>query len=214
VARFHLERSSMSESQQQVPVKKSDTAKRMVWAEVYAPDRPDADGEFMRAETIEKMAYDFMRAQKLDAVDSQHDQINKDGCCVVESFIARKGDPDFIEGAWVVGMHVDNDDLWSQIEKGEIAGFSMEAMVIKEPQQVEVDIQPVLAGRTLKSEFDDHMHDFLVAYDDSGKFMGGRTTPASDGHYHVIKSGTVTEKSGSGEGHRHRFSHIEGVKIR
>lgn len=204
----------MTTTPQHAPVKKSDEKKRIVWAEVYAPDRPDADGEFMRAETIEKMAYEFMREMKLDAVDSQHDQVNKEGCCVVESFIARKGDPDFIEGAWVVGMHVNNDDLWEQIEKGEIAGFSMEAMVIKEPQEVELDIQPVLKGRTLKSDGIDHDHEFLVAYDDKGKFMGGSTTTAPDGHCHTIKSGTVTEKAGPGAGHRHRFSHVEGLKIR
>jgi hypothetical protein len=202
----------MPASPQLSPVKKSDSKKRIVWAEVYAPDRPDADGEFMRAETIEKMSYEFMRELKLDQVDSQHDQINKDGCCVVESFIARKGDPDFIEGAWVVGMHVDNDELWEKIEKGEIAGFSMEAMVIKEPQQVELDVEPVLSGKTYKADGDDHQHEFLVAYDDKGKFLGGRTDTVKD-HFHVIKSGTVTEKSGSPE-HHHRFSHVEGLKIR
>lgn len=201
-----------STKSQSVAVKKSDAKKQIVWAEVYAPDRPDADGEFMRAETIEKMAYDFMKAMKLDQVDSQHDQVNKEGCCVVESFIARKGDPDFIEGSWVVGMYVGNEQLWEQIEKGEIAGFSMEAMVIKEPQEVEVDIPDVLEGMTLKSDQSDHDHKFVVRYDEEGRFCGGMTSVHTDGHFHVIKSGTVTEKAS--DGHRHRFSHVEDVKIR
>jgi hypothetical protein len=198
---------------QHIAVKKSDDKKRIVWAEVYAPDRPDADGEFMRAETIEKMAYDFMRAMKLDAVDTQHNQINQDGCCVIESFIARKGDPEFIEGAWVVGMHVDNDTLWEKIEKGEIAGFSMEAMVIKDTQDVEIELEPILSGITYKSDDTDHVHKFEVAYDETGRFIGGKTDVATDGHFHNIRSGTVTEQAGT-PAHNHRFSHVENLKIR
>lgn len=202
---------------QYTPIKKAETAKRIVWSEVYAPDRPDADNEFMRAEEIEKMAYGFMRAQKLDAVDAMHDQQNKDGCCVVESFIARKGDPDFIEGAWVVGIHVNNDALWEQVEKGEINGFSMEALVVKEPQEVEMEVPPVLGGKTMKAEGagpdDDHAHDFMVAYNDEGKFLGGRTSPAADGHYHLIRRGTKTEKAGDKD-HAHKFSFVEQITIK
>lgn len=184
-------------------------AKQIVYAEVYAPDRCDADNEFMRAEHIEKMAHDFLRAMKLDAVDHQHDQENKDGCCVVESFIARKGDPDFIEGAWVVGVHIDNADLWGKVLKGEINGFSMEAMVHKHTGDVEMEVPPVLSGKTLKSEDSDHTHEFHVAYSPDGTFLGGKTTTV-DGHFHVIKRGTATESS---EGHNHRFAHMEQILI-
>lgn len=182
--------------------------KRIVWAEVYSPDRPDSDKEFMRAPEIEKMAYGFMRSMKLDSVDSQHDNVLVDGCCVVESFIARKGDPDFIEGSWVVGMHIDNDAMWAKVQKGEINGFSIEAMVIKETQTIDMDIPPVLSGLTQKAE--DHTHDFLVAYSPEGVFMGGRTS-LTNGHFHIIKRGTVTEDN---DGHAHRFSHVEELTIR
>ena len=183
-------------------------AKRIVYAEVYAPDRPDADKEYMRAEEIEKMAHDFMRSMKLDAVDSQHDNVQVEGCCVIESFIARKGDPDFIEGAWVVGMHVDNDEMWGKIEKGEINGFSIEALVLKTPQDITMDVPPVLAGKTQKAEA--HAHDFLVAYNDQGQFLGGKTS-VEDNHFHVIKRGTITEEA---NGHTHRFSHVDEMVIR
>jgi hypothetical protein len=183
-------------------------AKRIVWAEVYAPDRPDADKEFMRADQIESMAYGFMRTMKLDSVDHQHDQVNVDDCYVVESFIARKGDPDFIEGAWVVGMYVGDDKLWGKVVKGEINGFSMEAFVSKKPIEVEVEIPPVLSGVTMKAE--GHTHEFLVAYNDDGDFLGGRTSVAPDGHHHLIKRGTITEEAG---GHTHRFSHVDQMTI-
>lgn len=197
----------MSGQSKDVVFKSADEAKRIVWAEVYAPDRIDCDNEFMRAPEIERMAYNFMRSMKLDSVDSLHDQITVEGCCVVESFIARKGDPDFIEGAWVVGMHIDNDDMWAKVVKGEINGFSMEAMVLKAPQDVEMTIPSVISGMTQKS--DDHDHDFLVAYGEDGKFLGGKTS-VSDGHFHVIQRGTITEET---SGHTHRFSHVEELVI-
>lgn len=178
---------------------------RLVYSEVYAPNRPDSDGEFMDAEGIRQMAFEFMRTMKLDSVDSNHDNELVQGCCVVESFIARKGDPDYIEGAWVVGMHVNNDDMWAAIKKGEINGFSMEAMVKKDVVEVEMDIPPVVQGRTMKSE--GHEHVFYVAYNEDGKFLGGRTDVV-DGHAHVIKRGSVTEQAAD---HSHRFSHLENL---
>ena len=182
--------------------------KRLVWSELYSPMKPDSDNEFMRADEIEAMAYDFMKTMKLDAVDHQHDQLHRGGCCVVESFIARKGDPDFIEGAWVVGMYIGDDEMWAKVVKGEINGFSMEALVHKEPKDVTMEVAPVLSGLTQKSE--DHAHTFLVAYDDKGNFLGGRTDSVN-GHAHPIRHGTAT---GEANGHSHRFSHIEQLNIK
>lgn len=187
-------------------------AERLVYAEVYAPNRPDSDGEFMDAAGIKKMAFEFMESKALDSVDSYHNKEIAPGCCVVESFIARKGDPDFIEGSWVVGMHVNNDDLWDKIEKGEINGFSMEAVVKKNPVEVEFSIPPVVTGRTLKSDQlpeDDHTHTFYVAYNDDGKFLGGRTDMVA-GHTHLIRRGSVTEKA---EDHTHKFSHLDDLQL-
>lgn len=184
---------------------------RLVYAEVYAPNRPDSDGEFMDEEGVKQACFTFMKSMKLDSIDSYHNNTLVEGCCVVESFIARKGDPDFIEGAWVVGVHIDNDDMWEKIKKGEINGFSMEALVQRDVVDVTMEIPPILSGRTMKSEQsdDDHTHSFTVAYNEDGKFLGGKTD-AVNGHYHIIKRGTVTETS---SGHRHKFDFIEEVII-
>ena len=66
-----------------------------------------------------------MRDLKNDQIDRNHKGL-KDKGSVVESFIVRKGDPDFIEGAWVVGVHVPDKEVWQQIVKGELTGFSIE----------------------------------------------------------------------------------------
>lgn len=189
--------------------KSADEKLRIVWAEVYAPNRPDSDNEFMDAEGIRKMAYEFMRAQKLDQIDHSHSNELVEGAHVVESFIARKGDPDFIEGSWVVGVHIPGDEDWEKVEKGEWNGFSMEAMVSKETMEIEIELPPVISGKTMKAD-DDHQHTFYVSYSDEGSFMGGRTDNVN-GHYHVIKRGTITETV---EGHNHRFSHVEDLLIK
>ncbi len=193
----------------QVAVLKKDAKQRLVFGEVYAPNRPDSDGEFMVSDSITKMAYKFMKERKLNKVDSMHSNVLVEGACVVESFIARKGDPDFIEGAWVVGVHIPRDEDWDKVEKGEWNGFSIEAMVTKVPVDVTIELPPVISGRTMKGGEEEHVHYFHVAYDEFGKFLGGKTDVV-DGHYHKIKKGTMTEDV---DGHTHRFSHIEDVII-
>jgi len=180
---------------------------QLVFAEVYAPNRPDSDGEFMDVAGVRDAAYRFMKAMKLDSIDSHHNNKLVDGCCIVESFIARKGDPHFIEDAWVVGMHIDNTEMWNKIKKGEINGFSMEAMVTKSTVQVQMDIPPIIQGRTMDVE--GHSHSFSVAYDEAGKFLGGRTDVV-DGHSHVIKRGSLTEPALN---HTHRFSYLDDLSL-
>lgn len=181
---------------------------RLVFAEVYAPNRPDSDGEYMDAETIQKMAHDYAKAMRFDQTDVEHDQEIRDGVCIVESFIARKGDPDFIEGAWVIGMHITNDELWEKVLKGEINGFSVEALVHKSDVEVEIEIPPVITGMTSKSE--DHEHKFYVTFDAEGNFLGGVTDSVA-GHSHRITRGTATcvEK-----GHSHRFACIDDFVVK
>lgn len=191
----------------QVVFKKENAKQRIVFAEVYAPNRPDSDGEFMDAVSIRKMAYQFMSEMKLDQIDHGHTNELVADARVVESFIARKNDPDFIEGSWVVGVHIPKDEDWDKVEKGEWNGFSIEAFVSKTVVDAELEIPPILSGKTIKSEGHEHM--FHVAYDESGRFMGGKTDVVN-GHFHTIKRGTLTEET---NGHTHRFSHIENLSL-
>jgi hypothetical protein len=194
-------------------------AKRLVWGEVVAPNRPilpdkgtTGPSEFMTAESIETMAYDFMRQLKLRQIDVQHNNKLTPGVTVVESFIARPGDPDFIEGAWVLGVHVDDDELWRQIEDGELNGYSMEAWVFRESVEVEIEIPPIVTGST--DEVDGHTHTFTVQYGMDAEFLGGETDEVSTDtvplHKHAIIGGTITQLSA---GHRHRFSAVDNITV-
>jgi hypothetical protein len=187
-------------------VKKADDELQIAWGEVYVPNVPDTEGDFMSPIEVRKMAYHFMAKSQMHASDTQHD--NKlNGSIVVESFIARAGDPDFIEGAWVVGMHVADPKLWAKVKKGEINGFSLQAEVNFKKTKLTLVIPSSVAGLT--GESSGHTHRFSVALDDEGQVIGG-STDFMDGHFHVIKRSTVTEPAGD-DGHKHRYAVVNGL---
>lgn len=190
----------------QCAVKKTDDELQIVWGEVYAPNIPDSQGDFMNAEEIRKMAYGFLASGKVKKIDVNHDN-NLYGCALVESFIAQSGDPTYIEGSWVVGVHIPNPALWKLVKDGKLNGFSMEAMAVKKESLLELDIPSVIKGEVIKDDTG-HSHEFEVSFDSDGNFVGGHTTKAEDGHFHMIVKGTVTETTA---GHTHRFSFVEGL---
>lgn len=100
--------------------------KRLVYAEVYVPDTPDAHGHEMTRDQIEKMAHNFLANARTMMIDVNHDNDTSYGCAMVESFIARDGDPDYMPGAWVAAVFVGNDAIWKAIKDGDITGFSFE----------------------------------------------------------------------------------------
>lgn len=190
-------------------VEKSDqTELRLVYGEVYAPDRPDAQGEFMTAEEIRKMAHRFVRERKFDQIDVMHNnKVVK--CDVVESWVEQAGTM-FVKDAWCVAVHVPDDDLWDAFKTGKLNGFSLEAYVKKVEREVEIEIPESVSGVT--SEDEGHSHKFVVKYDAVDgelRFLGGRTDVV-DGHYHEIKAGTKTQVT---KDHSHRFSAVDDFKI-
>ena len=161
---------------------KQDKELQIVWGEVYVPDVLDSQGDFASAQEIMNMAYGFLSKGITDSIDINHDG-EKCGACVVESFIARENDPDFILVSWVVGVHVPDTDQWNLIKSRELNGFSMEGTGFKTRQTVQFNVPEILKGETLVDAADTHHHEFYVNYGPSGEFLGGYTDTV-DGHYH------------------------------
>ena len=186
---------------------KVDEDRQLVFAPVYIPGVVDSQGEWASAEEIEKAAHDFVANGSVTAIDTNHN-LEDNGSAVVESFVVRKDDPDFVEGSWVLGVRV-ADDIWEDVKKGELNGFSMYGKAVRNEGTVELEIPDggVLKGDVYEAE--SHSHEYLLKFDvETGKFLGGETTPGGDdNHTHVIKAGTVTEKAGEVE-HSHRYSMI------
>lgn len=181
-------------------LKKFDDEEQIVYGEVYAPNIPDAQGDFMTEREVKKMAHLFMTKMINDSIDTQHDNV-ENGSVLVESFVARDNDPDYLPGAWVAGVHVPDEGMWKRVKSGELNGFSFEGMVKGAETVIEIELPDDLKGLTSKAE--GHDHTYVVEIDDEGNFLGGRTIEDDSGHIHTITKATVTDAT---DGHTHRFS--------
>jgi hypothetical protein len=190
-----------------VAIKKTDAELQVVWGEVYAPGYPDSQGDFMQPASIREMAWGFMKKQALHKIDVQHSQ-QESGSYIVESFIAREGDPLFIPGAWVVGVKIPELAIWALVKSGELNGFSLDGFGLRTETTLEIELPDSLDGET--DDVAGHRHAFTVRFGAGGAFLGGETGPGPDGHVHKIARGTLTEPAGSVP-HSHRFSFVEGV---
>jgi len=204
VAPSHPAETSAVGQRLHVAIKSLNAAERIVTGVVYAPNVLDAHGEYMTAEGVRQMAYDFMRLDFAKAFDIQHDrkavQVQP-----VESWIARPGDAEFAEGSWVLSSKIEDDDAWAAAESGELNAYSVEIMMVPVTQVVEQTIIPHRTGETQPSGTDGHTHLFVVLVSDDGKVTGGMTSPGLDGHVHGISTGSVTDEA---EDHTHRYEFL------
>jgi hypothetical protein len=187
----------------------SDGEYHYAFGEVYAPLQIDSDGEAMTAEEIQKLAHEFIARGLVDAIDLEHSK-KASGVVVVEFFIARPGDPDYSEGAWVLGVRIQDDEIWEKIQAGEINGFSFNATMDKTKVRVPVDAQQIYSGETFASSVDKetagigipgHTHKFYVELDAAGHVLFGATDVVFT-HKHII---TRTITTNSELRHKHRF---------
>lgn len=117
--------------------------KRIVMGAVLVPDKPiyrNQDGEefyiTFSADTIEKLAHDFLRMGRNYNFSYQHEK-DVDGVSVIESWIVSDTEMDkssqygmrLPKGTWVMAAKIDNENLWKSIKNGDAKGFSIEAIV-------------------------------------------------------------------------------------
>ncbi len=196
----------MGTHRNRIVVKSED--RRLVYGEVYAPWQIDTDGETMTPEAIEGMAHRFLAAGRTNKIDIQHDG-KESGALVVESFIARKDDPDdFVLGSWVLGVVIPKEH-WGAVKSGEINGFSFAGPVAKESTRAKVRMTKRLVGTTEKSEdgglLPPHTHKLDLTFDDTGRITKG-TTDIVLGHAHEVQRTTATERALE---HSHRMILID-----
>lgn len=186
--------------------KDGDEWERVVFAEVLIPNVPNVCGDLWSPAAVREAAYEFMRQGY--GIDVDHDNVDVSGPVhVVESFIARAGDTDFIVGSWVVAMRVEDDTLWQKILDNEINGYSYEATVnFLAGIFVDETDDGTRTGYTEPDPYDGHRHAFAVLVDANNRPLSGGTDEV-DGHSHTISTHTVTDES---DGHSHRFNLVTG----
>ncbi|MEK4030703.1 XkdF-like putative serine protease domain-containing protein [Pseudobacillus sp. FSL P4-0506] len=106
-------------------INKEEEEQQLVYGLVYEPDVEDSHGDFMTAAEIEKAAHGFMKDAR--NIDKQHD-FNAGVGEVVESYIAPAdftiGEQTITKGSWVLVTKA-SDEVWEEIKKGAITGYSM-----------------------------------------------------------------------------------------
>ena len=179
---------------------------RVVFGEVLIPETPNVYNDYWTKEAIRHAAYLF--AQQGYGIDLEHDNVDLTGlkAIVVETFIARPGDPDFIEGSWVVGMKILDDDLWQAVLNNEINGYSYEAIIEFMDAILTIEDDGIRVGVTEPDLEDGHTHDFMIMVDETNRPISGGTSE-TDGHSHTISTHTVTDEA---EGHTHRYNLVKG----
>ncbi|MCY7500703.1 XkdF-like putative serine protease domain-containing protein [Bacillus pumilus] len=155
---FFMKSEKENDFQKEIKVlAKADDAQRLVYGIVYEPNVADAHGDYMTPEEIEKAAHGFLKDAR--HIDKQHDF--QDGVGeVVESYIA----PADVEvsgelirkGSWVLVTKA-SDEIWEQIQKGEITGYSMAGTADigkqeREPASEEKGLFSLLKNFFLKNE--------------------------------------------------------------
>ena len=194
----------MSEQNIRMVLREDRKWEQVVMAEVLVPNVVNNWGDIYTVESIKEFAYEYARqGYGLDVEHSQQD-VNGVDYYVVESFLVREGDPDFIAGSWVVAVKIINDDLWQQILDGEINGFSYEAVVSMLPVTVTLATTHTVIGVTAPHPDDGHTHDYMILVDAQHNPIAGGTGE-TNGHSHTISVHTVTDVA---DGHNHRFQVI------
>lgn len=179
---------------------------QVAFAEVLVPETRNVFGDYWSRESIRECAYAFMREGF--GIDIDHDNVDQsDKIHVVETFIARKGDPDFIEGSWVVGVKIEDAEIWQKILDNEINGYSYEAVIEFLKATLKMEDDGVRTGFTEPDPEDGHRHAFMVMVDEDNRPVSGGTDEVN-GHSHVISIHTVTNEA---DGHTHRYNIVSGV---
>lgn len=124
-------------------IRRAESKRALVWGVAYPGLRPPEDdvldaGEaalridsyrtWMRPETLERFAHDFMERGR--AIDAHHDH----GVIgtLVESYMTREGSEEFPADCWVAAVKVYDADVLAAVASGALKGFSIEMLLPKD----------------------------------------------------------------------------------
>jgi len=108
---------------------------RFVFGVVLVPDEVDAQGEVYSADEVRKAAHSFM-----ELFGGQFKVMHKgrpvDGVQVLETYVTKAkeahGGETFPMGTWLMGVRVQDDELWADVQAGEFTGFSIGGTALRE----------------------------------------------------------------------------------
>ena len=117
--------------------------RHMVYGAALIPDkdiyRNNGEQEFyisFTKESIERMSQDFMKNYRQNEVTLDHEEMAND-ITITESWLVEDPYKDKAnalginvpKGTWMIGMKVNQIDVWERVKSGELKGFSVESMI-------------------------------------------------------------------------------------
>lgn len=117
--------------------------RHMCYGAALIPDkdiyRNNGEQEFyisFTKESIEKMSQDFMKNYRQNEVTLDHEDMAND-ITITESWLVEDPYKDKAnalginvpKGTWMIGMKVNQIDVWERVKSGELKGFSVESMI-------------------------------------------------------------------------------------
>lgn len=102
---------------------------RLVLGIVLEPDTVDGQGDVYSAQEVERAAHFWAEKAGFTAGYMHQGDLPTKDAPILESGVQRGafkiGEQNVKAGTWVVARRIANDDLWDQVKKGEITGFSI-----------------------------------------------------------------------------------------
>jgi hypothetical protein len=112
--------------------KTADQSKHLVYGVVIEPENIDTDNEWTDEQNIENACHTFMKHFKEFGIE--HEEVVRKGMELVENYIAPSN---FVingtlikKGSWVMVHYVSDENIWNDILKGELTGYSFEGISI------------------------------------------------------------------------------------
>jgi hypothetical protein len=132
--------SELPEDPYYATIAKSVAPEQKLWAVVLEPYRVDAQGDWLEPPDIEKAAHAWL--MKHQEIGLRHKgEHRRDVLEPVESFVApvpfKMGEQDVPQGAWVMGVHVNDTEVWKAVESGELNGFSIQGWGKRTPRELQ-----------------------------------------------------------------------------
>ena len=155
-----IEENFVALSKHEVLFKSIDDEKKIIVGLALIPDkkiyRKNEDKEFnifFSKETVKKASHLYLKKLKANNTTLEH-ETNIEGVSVVESWIVEDPKNDksnlyglnAVEGAWVVVMSVENDEVWQDVKQGKYLGLSIEGIFSdkKEVDEAEALLQDLI----------------------------------------------------------------------
>lgn len=186
---------------------KTDSQGRKYWSvlgAVVVPLEVDTQKEASDYQDIQDQAWEWFQSGRT-AVDINHSYKDEPDIVPVESYIARKGDPDFKPGTWAMRCITYNQEMGEKIDRGELNAYSWAGPVDRKKVAAFVSHPLEASGTTEKSDagpYPAHDHPVpLLLFRDDAKVQPARTAIVF-GHDHPIVGTTRTEST---DGHSHRL---------